>query len=103
MNSENSPVRRPRKSAPTGSGTSRIDIVTQRPGGPRRTSAASCVEPVLVDGIRASAAREGASISAFVREAVEERVRASHEAAGLPWPPPAEPASEEPALAAGEA
>lgn len=95
MNEENAPKtrRRPAATAP-GSGSSRIDIVSQRPGGPRRTSAASCVEPVLIDGIKEAAARSGESTSAFIRQAVEARVRLTYTAAGLPWPPPAEPAAE---------
>lgn len=100
MNSENAPVLRPK---PAASGTSRIDIVSQRPGGPRRTSAAACVEPALVDGIRRSASRSGLSISAFIREAVEAHVRAEHEAAFELWPPAPAESTEEPALAASEA
>lgn len=100
MNSENAPVLRPK---PAASGTSRIDIVSQRPGGPRRTSAAACVEPALVDGIRASASRGGQSISSFIREAVAEKVKAEHAAAGEPWPPAQAESTEEPALAASEA
>lgn len=92
MNEENAPKTR-RRPAPSGSGTSRIDIVSQRPGGPRRTSAASCVEPALVDGIRAAAPLTGESISAFIRGAVEAKVRMTFAAAGKPWPPVAETAT----------
>lgn len=100
MNTENAPKIRRQPAA--GSGSSRIDLVSQKAGEKRRTSAAACVSPELVEAIRASAERSGASVSSFVREAVEASVKAEHAAAGVPWPPAGASAKEAP-LAATEA
>lgn len=50
----------------------------------RGVTVAVCLPPALVDLVRASAARNGQSVSAWVRDALEERLERSEVRYGAP-------------------